>query len=156
MSLRISKYLFCAGQVARNTSYHIIIITTLIGTSVFASLTAETIGPYEKIVVGMLSVVAAVLASLQTFFNYTEKSEKHRTAAARFGTVRRKFEAIYAQRSQAYDENKVSALREELDRLAEDLPAVPVSIFDRVQKNIYYTDGSEAAPLQNPVASREA
>ena len=117
----------------------VILITTIIGTSVFASLSAQTVAPEAKIAVGMFSVVAAVLSSLQTFFKYSERSEKHRAAGARFGAVRRKLEAIYAEISKSQEEHFVATLREELDRLAEESPHVPVAVFEKIQKNIYYT-----------------
>lgn len=117
----------------------VMLITTIIGTSVFASLSAQAISPEAKIAVGMLSVVAAVLSGLQTFFKYSERSEKHRSAAARFGAVRRKLEIIYAEDSGYQKKHCVATLREELDRLAEESPHVPVSIFKKIQKNIRYT-----------------
>ena len=47
----------------RRLGIPVVLINALIGTSVFASITAEAVSSYEKISVGMLSVVAAVLAS---------------------------------------------------------------------------------------------
>lgn len=119
----------------------VILITTVIGTSVFASLTSQVISPEAKIAVGMLSVVAAVLSSLQTFFKYSERSESHRSAAARFGAVRRKLEVIYAENSQSEERHYISTLRDELDRLADESPHVPVTVFGKIQKNIFYTGG---------------
>ncbi|MCH8621580.1 DUF4231 domain-containing protein [Undibacterium sp. TS12] len=117
----------------------VILITTIIGTSVFASLTASTIAPEAKIIVGLLSVLAAVMSSLQTFFKYSERAEKHRSTAARFGTIRRKLEVIYAEHAETEDHHYVTAMREELDRLVEEAPHVPVDVFEKIQKNVFYT-----------------
>lgn len=117
----------------------VILITTIIGTSVFVSLTAVAIAPAAKITVGLLSVLAAVLSGLQTFFKFSERSEKHRATAARFGAIRRKLEVIYAEDTASEEKHYLHTLREELDHLAEDSPHVPVSVFERIQKNMFYT-----------------
>ena len=75
----------------------VILITAIVGTSVFASIAAEPIAVEAKVVVGLLSVFAAVLSSLQTFFKFSERAEKHRAFAARYGAVRREIEALFAE-----------------------------------------------------------
>ena len=117
----------------------VIFITTVIGTSVFASLSSVDITPMAKIMVGSLSVIAAVLSSLQTFFKYSERAEKHRSTAARFGAIRRKLEILYADQSDIAEKHYLDSLREELDQLSDESPHVPVSVFERIQKNIFYT-----------------
>jgi hypothetical protein len=117
----------------------VILITTIIGTSVFASLTATAIAPEAKIAVGLLSVLAAVMSGLQTFFKYSERAEKHRATAARFGAIRRKLEVIYAENAETEEPHYLASLREELDRLGEDAPHIPVAVFAKIQKNVFYT-----------------
>lgn len=125
----------------------VILISTIIGTTVFASLSTQVVAPGTKIAVGMLSVLAAVLSSLQTFFKYSERSEKHRSAGARFGAVRRKLEVIYAQNTEAQENHYIATLREELDRLGEESPHVPVSVFEKIHKNVYYAGGDQHPPM---------
>ncbi|GAB3550385.1 hypothetical protein GCM10027343_33320 [Noviherbaspirillum agri] len=120
----------------------VILISTIIGTTVFASVSTQAIAPETKIAVGMLSVLAAVLSSLQTFFKYSERSEKHRSAGARYSAARRKLEVIYAENTESQEKHYIATLREELDRLGEESPHVPVSVFEKVQKNIYYAGGA--------------
>ncbi|MFZ6688826.1 SLATT domain-containing protein [Undibacterium sp. SXout11W] len=117
----------------------VILITTVIGTSVFASLSSVEISSGAKIVVGTLSAIAAVLSSLQTFFKYSERSEKHRATAARYGAIRRKLEILYAEHTETAEKHYLDTLREELDRISDESPHVPVSVFERIQKNIFYT-----------------
>lgn len=121
----------------------VIIINAIVGTAAFAAISAEVIGTHEKIAVGLLSIIASVLASLQTFFNYNEKSERHRAAGAKYGIVRRKIEDIYTDNTSSYGGEKINNACKDLDRLAEDSPAVPASVFNRVKDNIYEADGSE-------------
>jgi hypothetical protein len=58
----------------------VVVLTTFIGTSVFATL-QDDIDTSLKIFVGVISVTAAVLASLQTFLRFGERAEKHRGQA---------------------------------------------------------------------------
>lgn len=116
----------------------VIILTTLVSASAFASVIEEVVPMWAKLVVGLVSIAAAVLSSLQTFFNYSGISEKHRAAAAHFGAVRRKLESIYAGRASGIDQKQVDVLREELDTLAQESLNVPVNVFKRVQNTTLY------------------
>ncbi|SAK77918.1 hypothetical protein AWB81_03774 [Caballeronia arationis] len=114
----------------------VITITSLIGTSAFLSLVATAVSSFLRAVVGLTSIVAAVLAALQTFLRYEERAEQHRAAGARYGAVRRKLEAIHAGDADARDGHYLTSIREELDRLAEDVPNVPTAYFQRSCANL--------------------
>lgn len=111
-------------------------LTAFVGTAVFASLNAQAVSAALRIFVGLVSVAAAVSAALQTFLRYAERAEKHRAAGARYGAVRRRLEAIFAGDADARDGHYLSAIRDELDRLAEDSPNVPPRVFYRTQRNL--------------------
>jgi len=112
----------------------VIIITAVVGTSVFSSITTDAISPIAKVAVGMTSIAAAVLSALQTFFKHAERAEKHRSSGARFASVRRKLEAVYARHEEENERSYVDTLRDELDRLAEDAPNVPEKEFQKIQR----------------------
>ena len=116
----------------------VILITAIVGTSVFASVSAQTVSTEAKLAVGLLSVLAAVLSSLQTFFKFAERSEKHRTAAVRFSAIRRRLEMLYAQNRTTYDKDYLDTLRESLDALAQESPNVPAKIYLAIQRHSYY------------------
>jgi hypothetical protein len=65
----------------------VVILSTIIGTSVFATL-GESVGLPLRITVGLLSV--------QTFLRLGERSEKHRVAAALYSALRRDIESLLA------------------------------------------------------------
>ena len=69
------------------------VLAAISGTSVFATLNDQP-HLYWKLLVGLIIVLAAVLAALQTFLNYSERAEKHRVAGARFGSIRREIEVL--------------------------------------------------------------
>ena len=112
----------------------VIVIDAVVGTSAFASVAAELIPLWTKVAVGAASVLAAVLAALQTFFKFTERSERHKTFGAKFGAIRRELETLHASGRAAQEANFVNVLREKLDRLAEEAPPVPLKIFDYIQR----------------------
>jgi len=107
-----------------------IIFSTFVGTSVFASLNNEHISEWAKIVVGLISVVAAVLTALQTFLGFSERAEKHRTTAVRYGAVGRQIEQFLQTETSAHQttEDLVDQIREHLNRLAEESPVLPPDI----------------------------
>lgn len=73
----------------------VVVLTTFVGTSVFATL-QHHVDVALRIAVGLISVLAAVLASLQTFLRFGERAEKHRTAAEAWAALRRDMEAMIA------------------------------------------------------------
>ena len=111
-------------------------LTAVVGTTAFASLALTAVSLEMRIFVGLVSVAAVVSAALQTFLRYAERAEKHRAAGARYGAVRRRLEAIFAGDADARDGHYLTAIRDELDRLAEDSPNVPPRIFYRTQRRL--------------------
>ena len=80
-----------AGQLAgRNIQLGVpvVVLTTIVGTSVFATLQEEVTTTW-RIAVGTISVIAAVLASVQTFLRFAERAEQHRAAAENWAAIRR-------------------------------------------------------------------
>jgi hypothetical protein len=107
-----------------------IIFSTIVGTSVFASLNNGDIPQWAKIAVGLISVVAAVLTALQTFLGFSERAEKHRRTGVRYGAVGRKIEQFLQTGSSAQQstDDLVDQIRERLDRLAEESLVLPLDI----------------------------
>ena len=105
----------------------VIALTTLVGTSAFATL-QQGPEPWLQILVGLASVLAAILASLQTFLGYSERAEKHRVAGAKYGALGRELEALLASPNEAPDE-VIEDLRKRLDDLALESPNNPLSIY---------------------------
>src|SRR5258706_261970 len=70
-----------------------IVLSTAVGTAVFASIETSVTGP-QRIAVGLISILAAILASLQTFLGFSERADKHRTAGSEYGGVRRGLELL--------------------------------------------------------------
>jgi hypothetical protein len=103
-----------------------VFLSTLVGTSVFAMLQKQP-EFWVQIAVGVASVAAAVLASLQTFLGYSERAEKHRIAGAKYGAIGRELEQLRASNTPSQD--VISAVRKRLDDLAVESPSNPIPIY---------------------------
>ncbi|MBW0446315.1 SLATT domain-containing protein [bacterium M00.F.Ca.ET.228.01.1.1] len=118
----------------RQMGWLVTVLAAFVGTAVFASLNTSGVSFEIRLLVGLVSVVAAVSSALQTYLRYAERAEKHRAAGARYGAVRRRLEAVFAGDADALNGHYLSAIREELDRLAQDSPNVPPRNFYRTQR----------------------
>jgi hypothetical protein len=109
-------------------------ITTVTGTSAFLSLVATAVSPQVRIALGLTSMCATVLASLQTFLRYSERAELHRQAGARYGAIRRQLEAIHASDPYALELRDIATVRDELDHIAQHAPPVPRRVILHARK----------------------
>ncbi|MGH2636979.1 MAG: SLATT domain-containing protein [Actinomycetota bacterium] len=111
----------------------VVILTSFVGTSLFASVNQQ-VGTNVKIAGGLISVVAAVLASLMTFLRFPERAEKHRVAAARYGALRREMDHVLhtdpAARHPA--DPFLKHLRDRLDLLGRQSPEIGEAMWARV------------------------
>lgn len=135
----------------------VVITTTIVGTSIFASLSADpAIG--WKILVGLISIVAAILSALQTFFNYSEIAEKHRVAGARYGKKRRRFEAFLLRYGDGDSRDAaltdMEKLSDELSKLAEESPRIPDRAWKRALNEMEKkARAAGKAAVKEPVSS---
>ena len=108
-----------------------VILSALVGTTVFATLQKQP-ELWLQIIVGLASVAAALLTSLQTFLGYNERAEKHRIAGAKYGALGRELEVLRSL--ETVDINIINDLKKRLDDLAQESPNNP--------KTIYYKAGA--------------
>jgi signal transduction histidine kinase len=106
----------------------VVALTTLVGTSVFATLQHD-VRTSLRIIIGAVSVIAAVLASLQTFLRFQERSERHRASAELWSQIRRDTERTLALHPDYLAERSdpktyLDSLGEKLDRVAGQSPEI--------------------------------
>jgi hypothetical protein len=67
---------------------------------------------------------------LQTFLGFSERAEKHRITAVRYGAVGRQIEQFLETGSSGHEntETLIDQIRERLNRLAEESPVLPPDI----------------------------
>ena len=110
----------------------VVVLSAVTGTAVFTSSGDTAVA--ERVVVGLFSVAAAVLASLQTFLRYAELAQKHKAAAIKYGALRRELEEALATYSaeQPFPADFMHDIRQRWDALDEESPVVAKKIYDPV------------------------
>jgi len=142
---------------SRNRSLHkffgipVVILSTLVGTSIFSSLGDATTNKWILIITGMLSISATVLASLQTFLNYAELAAKHKSTAVQFGMLRREVEQFATWPNHSEDEVRefLDSIRERWDQAEQEAPTLPQKIFNKA------TAYTQANPGIMPYSSKD-
>lgn len=110
-----------------------LIVSTVVGTSVFASLSSEQIPPWW---VGLLSLLAAVLSALQTFVDFGGRSDRHRTTAVKYKSAIRSLEqaVVHLRSGSGLSDDDIAALRSRLDELEDTAPVVMPRIYGLIEK----------------------
>jgi hypothetical protein len=104
----------------------VVVLTTVVGTSVFATL-EESLNTNIRIIGGILIVLAAALASLHTWLHLGEQVEKNRAAAERWAAIRREINetlALHPAHATTRGDPKeyLDALRKRIDEVAAESP----------------------------------
>ena len=110
-------------------------ISAIVGTSVFASL-GKQVMPAIQITVGVMSILAAVLAALQTFLKYGDRASAHRLTGSRYGALVRPIEMQLAVSKEPPPPQVVEAIKTKMDKLAEEAPELPEYIWKQSLKQI--------------------
>lgn len=148
----------------RLTSYNIwfgipvVVLATFVGTSVFATLQKD-VGTSLRIIVGLVSVLAAVLASLQTFLRFQERGEKHRAAAEHWAAIRREIRQMLALHPDYLAERSdpkayLDHLREKMDRISAQSPEIGEREWSRARQKLEMDGSMLAEGIVPPAPAR--
>ena len=132
----------------------VVVTTTVVGTSIFATLNSQPSATL-KILAGIVSLLAAALAALQTFFRFAERAEKHRVAAANYGIARRDLDLFLLKyvsepadaRQAAIDD--LGKIKSKLDQLAQESPDIPPRAYDAAVKELEAAS-QRSSPMSTP------
>ncbi|PYP86476.1 MAG: hypothetical protein DMF61_13425 [Blastocatellia bacterium AA13] len=114
----------------------VVITTTIVGTTIFATLDS-TPDFRVKISTGLLSIAAAVLAALHTFFRYSEQAERHRTAAGNYYVAYRALDLFKLRQSETGNQDRSRAIDEletillQLNQFDKESPEFPDRFYDQ-------------------------
>jgi hypothetical protein len=121
-------------------SIPVIILSTLCGS---ANLAVQSYVPQHSqqlasMVIGVVSLCAGILTTLQNFFASAQKSESHRNSAVSWGKLHRQ---IYTELSLERDKRKpvkdfVRQCKNEYDRILDQSPVIPTPILRRFVQDI--------------------
>lgn len=103
-----------------------VIISTIVGTAAFAAINDQS-GDTMKFIVGIVSVLAAVLASIQTYLGYAQLAERHRVAGVRYAALRREIQHALANLADA----DVKNIRREMDKIGAVGPQIGERLWQR-------------------------
>jgi cytochrome c biogenesis protein CcdA len=90
---------FATANYLRKLHYYLgipsIFLSTLVGTSIFATLEQHDGDYWIRIIAGLVSVLTAGLSTVQTFLRLEERAERHRAAGTQYGKLGRMMEQFY-------------------------------------------------------------
>lgn len=127
----------------RCSRWHVILglivaaLTAVVGTTTFSQLNTAGATPAEvKILLGALSVAAAVLVGIQTFSGLADRAVAYRDAARRFASVRREIQETRtaAAEGTTLDQGRIDSIRARIDEASTLSPNAPHLIWERMKR----------------------
>ena len=111
----------------------VVVLSAIVGTSLFASVSGDGVDVWIRIAAGTVSLIAGVLASIQTFLRFGARAEQHRVAAERWAAVKREIEKVRAlPAEQVGDANELlDDIKTRMDQAADKAPAMPKRRWSR-------------------------
>jgi len=107
----------------------VVVLTTVVGTSVFATL-QQSLNTTIRIIGGVAVVIAAVLAALETWLRLGEYVERNRAAAEMWSAIRREITemlALPAPVARGGQRGYLDDLRKRMDEIAAESPEMRVT-----------------------------
>lgn len=139
---------YAAGGRFRLLNYVVgvpaIVFSSIVGTAIFAGLEHDS---PRTLLVASISIVAAVLAGLQTFLRFPERASQHATAGNWYSAVRRDIEEILhlPVESRGKAKDCLDAIRKEMNRVTQDAPELNVRSWQKEAKRFGVKE-----PLERP------
>jgi hypothetical protein len=136
-----------------------IVLSAIVGTSVFATMQGSP-NTLFAVGVGLIAVLAAILAALQTFLDYGGRAATHHGAAARYKGIIWEIEQAFSARHADVDATWLDHLRERLSALEEAAPVVSRKIWAdteaayrsvEVRRDLVVEAGAAGAPAPDHV-----
>ena len=118
LSIRDNKYHYWVG-----------IPVIIFAAAAAATLLAEAVEPRVRITVGIIAIIAAILATIQTFYSHAKRAEKHRLAASQLVHVRRDIEIFerFVPDNKSEREQRIREIEERISILETDAPVIDVN-----------------------------
>ena len=125
---------YASADLFRRLNYFVgvpaVVFSSIVGTAIFAGLEKDS---PRALLVASASIVAAVLAGLQTFLRFPERASEHATAADWYSAVRRDIEETLHLPVEYRGTAKecLEKIRKEMNRAAQDAPELSVRFWKR-------------------------
>jgi hypothetical protein len=112
----------------------VVILTTAVGTSLFATLNHANLALGLRITVGAVSIAAAILAAVQNFFGFAQLADKHVLAADWYSAIRRRIEQLQAVNPEWRGDpvKTIDGLRKEMNTVGSQFPEIGQDLWTKV------------------------
>ena len=122
-----SAYYVMAGRYKRWNyllGIPVVALSGLVGTAIFADLQNNL--RYGQWLIGSVSILAAVLSSLQTFLRLADGAAEHSAAAAWYSAIRRDTEQLLAlpRELRGAPKSCLDSIRQEMNKAGQKAPAL--------------------------------
>lgn len=115
-----------------------VVFSAVVGTSVFAALARPNaeIPPAFGAAVGVLSVMAAVMAALQTFLRFAERAEKHVVAGDWYAAIARQIDELLAFPPERRGDARevLDGIRKEMNKASQSFPEMGEGLWHSMAK----------------------
>ena len=125
---------YAAADLFRLLNYVVgvpaVVFSSIVGTALFAGLEHDS---PRTLAVASASILAAVLAGLQTFLRFPERAAQHATAADWYSAIRRDIEETLhlPVESRGKAKDSLDSVRKEMNRAGQDAPELNVRLWKR-------------------------
>lgn len=123
-ALNVKKAHYDAGRY-----YERLFLTFGVPVIVLSAFTGgtEVFGIIDQKIGGVISLCIAVLAGLQTFLKFSQRSERHRIAGARYSSIVRSLEEAKVKLAKSDKNSKtiIHEIKKKMDSFASECPEIP-------------------------------
>ena len=133
----------------------VIIVSSVVGTAVFSDWGKDGV---LKWLVGSVSIVAAILASLQTFLKFGENATLHGAAADWFAAIRRDIDETLAlpPELRGHPKHALDSIRQEINKASQKSPELSEHLWRRVARRFGVDEPPPGARGATRAAAPEA
>ena len=114
----------------------VVVFTTAVGTSLFATLNQKTLPGWLRVTVGSISVLAAILAAIQTFLSFAKRADQHAVAADWYASIKRKIEqqANTPRKGRSDPKKFLDEVRKEMNTVGSQFPEIGERAWSQIAK----------------------
>lgn len=112
----------------------VVILTTAVGTSIFATLSDESVGVWPRVIVASITIGAAVLSGVQTFFAFGQRADQHVLAADWYSAIRRRIEQLQGTPREWRGDARacLDEVRKEMNQVGSQFPEIGQKTWARI------------------------
>ena len=124
------------GSWAKTLGVLVATFSAIVGASIFTSLLTSKDQPI-LIVVGLISLSAAVISGTNSFLNLPQLAAKHTEVGLAFGEVRRRIDVIDClECDDATTEKNLTEIETAYNKALKDAPTFPARFYDKAEKKV--------------------